>query len=131
MKTGKNISTFMVQVIFGLKIGYSENLLSIEQMKEEIEKAVEKVKEFTFSGTLTQTTIFAVGSRKTFCYEEPAVIISSGIYPRYPVEISVFKKQFTEFIGELATLLKQERVAIQFSDESFMLETDHCTKPDL
>ena len=64
-------------------------------------------------------------------YEEPAVSINTSIYPRFPEEIARFKNNFIQFIGHLATALKQERVAIRFSDESLMLETEYCTKPDL
>ncbi|OGX06998.1 MAG: hypothetical protein A2Z88_00670 [Omnitrophica WOR_2 bacterium GWA2_47_8] len=128
-KTGKNISTFTASVILGLKVGYSETLLTLQQVKEETKKAASAVEGFTFSGTINSAEIFAAGPWGQ--YEEPAVIISTGIYPRFPMEVENFKNQFTAFIGELATNLQQERVAVQFSDESFMLETEYCTEPDI
>jgi len=42
-----------------------------------------------------------------------------------------FKTNFIQFIGRLTTTLKQERVTIRFTNESLMLETEYCTKPDL
>jgi len=128
-RTGKNIPTFTASVLLGLKVGYTETLHTIDQVKEAIKTAVAKVEGYTFSGTLTPTSIYANGSWGV--YEEPALIISASIYPRFPMEVEKFKTNFTAFIGHLATDLKQERVAVVFSDESFMLETEHCKEPDL
>lgn len=128
-KTGLNIKTFEASVILGLTIGYSGKQIATEQLRQAVKDSASKVENYTFSGTFTQTHIMVIG--KGGEYEEPAVSIDTSIYPRFPEEKESFKNNFIQFIGYLATALKQERVAIRFSDESLMLETKFCTKPDL
>jgi len=128
-RTGENIPTFMASVLLGLKVGYTETLHTINEVKAAINSARDKVSGYTFSGSLTTSGIYASGSWGT--YEEPSILISTSIYPRFPMEVKKFKTDFICFIGYLATELGQERVAVQFSDESFMLETEHCKEPDL
>ena len=128
-KTGLQIPTFCASVVLGRKVGYTEELLSFIEVKQAIVAAAASVEGFTFSGTLTETVIYAVGPWGT--YQEPAILIQSSIYPRFPVERDKFKEGFTSFVVHLATDLHQERAAVQFSDESFMLETEHCKEPDL
>lgn len=64
-------------------------------------------------------------------YNEQAVLIESSIYPRFPEQIVVFKKKITEFVGSLAVELKQERISVRFTDESFIIETKYCKNPDI
>lgn len=128
-KTGLHIKTFEVTATLGLNIGYSKNQISIDEAIQAIGKAACTIDGFTFSGTVTLSQIIIASKSKVS--SEPALIVQSSIYPRFPENTVIFKQNFTQFIGNLATLLKQERVALRFSDESFMLETEHCTKPDL
>ncbi len=127
-KNGLNIETFEVKVILGLKVGYTNKMVSLEEIKEAIKTVAPKVKDFTFSGTLTPSEILVSGKSE---YNEPAILIESSIYPRFPESKEMFKKKFTEFIGNLAVELKQERVAIMFTDESLMIETKYCKNPDI
>jgi len=128
-KTGLNIPAFQVSVILGSRIGYTKNHLTLDEIKIAIAESSKKVKGFTFSGILTATTVLVEGEGKK--YEEKAYLIQSSIYPRYPVGKKKFKKDFSKFIGELATILRQERIIVNFSDESFIIETKYCKNPDL
>jgi len=127
-KTGLNIKTFEARVILGLRVGYSDETVSLDEVKKAIRKSASKVDGFTFSGTLTPSEIFVSGKSE---YEEPTILIETSIYPRFPEERDVFKKKFTEFIGNLAVELKQERVAIRFTDESLMVETEYGKNHDI
>ncbi len=128
-KTGLNIKTFQASAILGLRVGYSNVLITLDEVKNAIKESANKIENYTFSGTLTPTNIFV--AKKDGVYEEPAISVDTSIYPRFPEEQKKFKNNFTQFIGNLASALKQERIAIRFSDESLMLETEYCTKPDL
>ncbi len=128
-KTGLNIKTFQASAILGLRVGYSNDLISFDDVKNAIRESAERIENYTFSGTLTPTNIYV--TKKNGIYEEPAISIDSSIYPRFPENYQTFKTNFIHFIGHLATALKQERAAIRFSDESLILETEYCTKPDL
>ncbi len=128
-KTGLNIKTFQASAIIGLRVGYSNIQITLDEVKRAIKESASKIENYTFSGTFTPTNIYV--AKKNGIYEEPAISVDSSIYPRFPEEQQTFKTNFIQFIGHLATALKQERVAIRFSDESLMLETEYCTKPDL
>lgn len=128
VKTGININTFEAKVILGLKVGYSEELISLNQVKEAIRKVASSLDSFTFSGTLTPSEIIVAGKNK---YQEPCILIATSIYPRFPQEKTKFKKEFIEFIGKLAEELKQERIGIVFTDESLIIETKYCQHPDI
>jgi len=128
-KTGVNIKTFEAKCILGMKVGYSEELLTEKELRSAIKQSTSEVKDYVFSGTITKTHIIAYGKGKD--YEEPAYLVESSVYPRYLVEVQVFKEKFIEFIGKVAVSLKQERIAVVFSDESLMIETKYCQKPDI
>ena len=127
-KTGLNIVTFEARAILGLNIGYSDKRLSLDDLKTAIKKTVSKMNGYTFSGTLTPTEIVVSGETE---YNEPAVLIETPIYPRFPEEKNRFKEKFIEFMGNLAVELRQERVAVRFTDESLMIETKYCQNPDI
>lgn len=128
-QTGLNIPTFEGSFILGLRQGYGGKTISLEEVKAAIKKVASEISDFVFSGTLITTTIIAQG--KGVDYEEPGVLISSSIYPRFPQSRNEFKQKFTEFAGKLAVELKQERTGLKFTDESFLLETKYCKKSDI
>ena len=127
-KTGLNIKTFEVRVILGLKVGYTNKIISFDEVSNAIKTSALKVNNFTFSGTLTPSEIIVSGERE---YQEPAILIESSIYPRYPEEQGIFKRKFIQFVGHLAVELHQERVSLRFTDESLMIETKYCKNPDI
>jgi len=125
---GMNINTFEAKVILGLKVGYSEELITLNQVKSAIREIAPTIEGYTFSGTLTPGEIIVAGKNE---YQEPCILITTSIYPRFPQEKTKFKKEFIEFIGKLAEELKQERIGITFTDESLMIETKYCKHPDI
>lgn len=127
-KVGKPIKTFEARAIIGLKVGYSEKLLSQSQVIDAVKK-IAKNTDYAFSGTLTETKIIVCVTGNN--YYESAVEIFTSIYPRFVMQESRFKKDFQDFIGKVAVELKQERVNIRFTDESILLETKHCKNPVL
>lgn len=128
-KTGLNITTFEAKVLIGRNVGYTSEKIDVSDFKNAIKKAVKRVDGYTFSGTITETTILASGVGKD--YEEQGYELYTSIYPRFPIEVKEFKEKFTKFISELALILKQQRVCVRFSDETFMIETKYCENPDL
>lgn len=127
-KTGLNTDFFEASVLVGLNIRNNGEILEIKGVESAIKKVSEKI-DYIFSGTITPTKILVVGKNKN--YEEIAVLIWTSIYPRFPLERESFKNGFIKFVGELLTELKQDRTAINFTDESIMIETEHCKNPDL
>lgn len=127
-KTGLNMDFFEGSALIGLSIGNTGEILSIGDVESAIKKISEEIN-YVFSGTITPTKILVVGKNKD--YEEDAVLIWTSIYPRFPVEKEIFKSEFVKFVGSLLSELKQDRTAINFTDESMMIETENCKNPDL
>ncbi len=127
-KTGLNTEFFEGSALVGLNIANTGEVLDVKDVESAIKKVSEGIN-YVFSGTITPTKILVAGKNKN--YEENAALVWTSIYPRFPLEKETFKKDFLNFIGELLTELKQDRTAINFTDESLMIETEHCKNPDL
>ncbi|MDP3917591.1 MAG: hypothetical protein Q8Q30_00230 [Candidatus Woesebacteria bacterium] len=127
-KTGLNINFFEASAIIGLNIGNTGKSLGVVDVEFAIKKVSEAI-DYVFSGTITPAKILVAGKNKN--YEENAVLVWTSVYPRFPVEKEKFKSDFTNFIGELLSALRQDRTSINFTDECMMIETEHCKNPDL
>ena len=127
-KTGLNTDFFEASVLVGLNLGNTSETLSIADVESAIKKVSEEIN-YVFSGTITLTKILVTGKNKN--YEEDAVLVWTSIYPRFPIEKESFKNDFVKFVGFLLVELEQDRTAINFTDESMMIETENCKNPDL
>ncbi len=127
-KTGLNTDFFEASVLVGLNLGNTGETLSIGDVESAIKKVSEEIN-YVFSGTITLTKILVAGKNKN--YEEDAVLVWTSIYPRFPIEKENFKNGFVKFVGFLLVELEQDRTAINFTDESVMIETENCKNPDL
>lgn len=125
-KIGLNTDFYEGFAIIGLSS--KETKYTFEDLQDIVDKVAIKVG-YVFSGTLTPTKIQVAGVNKG--YKEDAVLIWTSIYPRFKVEKAKFRNDFIQFIGEILLEMHQERTAINFSDESLMIETKYCLKPDL
>lgn len=128
-KIGLDTETFEARAIIGMRVRYSNALITKNEVKIALKEASRKIEDYTFSGNLVETEIVVSGKDKD--YEEQAYLVETSVYPRFPVEVQKFKEKFIELIGNLAVSLKQERVAIRFSDQSLILETKYCKNPDI
>lgn len=127
-KTGLNTDFFEASVLVGLNLGNTSETLSIADVESAIKKVSEEIN-YVFSGTITLTKILVTGKNKN--YEEDAVLVWTSIYPRFSIEKESFKNDFVKFVGFLLVELEQDRTAINFTDESMMIETENCKNPDL
>ena len=127
-KTGLNTDFFFFFFLVGLNLGNTGETWSIGDVESAIKKVSEEIN-YVFSGTITLTKILVAGKNKN--YEEDAVLVWTSIYPRFPIEKESFKNDFIKFVGFLLIELEQDRTAINFTDESIMIETEHCKNPDL
>ncbi len=127
-KTGLNTEFFEASVLVGLSIRNTRETLEIKDVESAIKKVTEEIN-YVFSGTITPTKILVAGKNKD--YEENAALIWTSIYPRFPIEKENFKNEFVKFVGSLLIELRQDRTAINFTDESMMIETEYCKNSDL
>ena len=54
--------------------------------------------------------------------EEPSLTLSIIQYPKFPQPETILKEAFTKLITKLMIDLEQNRIVVQFPDETIMLE---------
>jgi hypothetical protein len=120
--------TFTAKLTIGLNKGYSNELISIEEFKEALLEAQQKIKsvyEIVLSAKLTPCEILFLGQ------EEPSMELQFIQYPKFPQEESVLKKAIIELTKLLMITLEQNRVVIVFTDETIMLEQSAEIDPNI
>ncbi|SEA56094.1 hypothetical protein SAMN05443667_105250 [Flavobacterium gillisiae] len=118
--------TFNATITLGLEVGYSEELYNKEYLLNELQ-AYQKLR------------IDEVGIYLSASISECDIVLSGQIekhlklefinYPKFPLELEVFKKEILELGSYLLNRMKQNRTVIVFSDETIMLEIDEAIDP--
>ena len=111
--------TFNVSFVIGRNIGYSNNLLSIEEIEQAIlkgQKIINDKYKVPLSAKLTECKIVFLGQN------EPSVEISFIQYPKFPIDELNYKLAIIELVKLLMDLLQQNRIVIVFPDNTMSLE---------
>jgi hypothetical protein len=61
--------------------------------------------------------------------EEKHIKLEFINYPKFPLEVEVFKQEIIELSTHLLTKTQQNRTVIVFTDETIMLEIDEAIDP--
>jgi len=120
--------TFTAQVNLGLNKGYSDELISLVKVKEELLSAQTKIKEdfnIVLSAKLRHCEILCLGQ------EEPSIELEFIQYPKFPSEEQSLKKAILGLTKMLIIKLEQNRIVIVFSDETIMLEQSETIDPKI
>ena len=113
--------TFKAIATLGLKRGYTEEVISINDFKEKLAIAQQRVHEqfnIQLSTKVSPCSIVFLGQN------EPSVDLSFIQYPKFPNEESQLKEGILLLVEILMISLDQNRVVIVFEDEIYMLEED-------
>lgn len=113
--------TFPAEATFGLKRGYSNELITIEEFKSKLGEAQKKVASqmnIKLSAKITPCTIVFSGQ------DEDSISLSFIQYPKFPYEMEKLKNAIIRLIEILMNSLKQNRVVVVFNDETVMMEED-------
>ncbi len=113
--------TFRAEATVGLKRGYSNELISINEFKNKLTGAQKEIfseMNMKLSVKITPCTIVFSGQ------DEESISLSFIQYPKFPYEIEKMKNGIIRFIEILMQNLDQNRVVIVFDDETIMLEED-------
>ena len=111
--------TFNASFVIGRNIGYSNNLLSIEEIEQAIlkgQKIINDKYKVPLSAKLTECKIVFLGQN------EPSVEISFIQYPKFPIDELNYKLAIIELVKLLMDLLQQNRIVIVFPDNTMSLE---------
>lgn len=123
-----SIKTYTAKVTIGLFKGYSRELISIEEFKDALLEAQQKIKseyDIALSAKLIPCEILFLGQ------EEPSIELQFIQYPKFPVEEAKLKKEIIALTEFVMIKLEQNRVVIVFTDETVMLEQSTEIDPNI
>ena len=109
----KTCLTWQAQIFCGLRVGYAEEILSIEKVYRICQEYVDEI---GWCVTVTPTMFIYKNGH------EPGVIIGIIQYPRFLSSHDVLRERTIELAKQLLTELKQLRVSIAFPKITIMLE---------
>lgn len=122
----KSIKTFTATITIGLEIGYSEEHYNkdclINELQEYQKKRIDESGVY-LSASVSECIIVLSGQ------VEKHLKLEFINYPKFPLEVEVFKKEVVKLGSFLLYKIQQNRTVIVFSDETIMLEIDEAIDP--
>ncbi|MNF93084.1 hypothetical protein D3C85_1041070 [compost metagenome] len=125
MKT-KSIKTFTAVITLGLEIGYSKEYYNKEYLINELQEyQKQRINEASIylSASISECNIVLSGQ------DEKHIKLEFINYPKFALEIEVFKKEIVKLGSHLLHKMQQNRTVIIFSDDTIMLEIDEVIDP--
>jgi hypothetical protein len=125
MKT-KAIKNFTAVITLGLEIGYSKELYKKEYLVQTLQEYQrQRIDEASIylSASISECTIVLGGQ------EEKHIKLEFINYPKFPLDVEVFKQEIIELGTHFLKEMQQNRTVIVFTDETIMLEIDATIDP--
>lgn len=125
MKT-KSIKTFTAVITLGLEIGYSKENYNEEYLINELQEyQKQRIDEsgVYLSASVSECNIVLSGQ------VERHLKLEFINYPKFPLEVEVFKKEIVKLGSHLLNKMQQNRTVIVFPDETIMVEIDEAIDP--
>lgn len=126
--TKKSVPPFKATVTFGLQKHYTEEIIPKEAIFREIhtyQKRMLDEKKFYLSIAVSETLILLNSQR------EPHLVFNFINYPLSPLPVQELKQHIEQFVEHLMTLFQQNRVVIEYLDETTMLEFSSDIDPKI
>ena len=122
----KSIKTFTAVITLGLEIGYSKEHYNKEYLINELQKyQKQRIDEaiIYLSASISECNIVLSGQN------EKHIKLEFINYPKFPLEVEVFKNEIIKLGSHLLNKMQQNRTVIVFPDETIMLEVDEGIDP--
>lgn len=126
--TRKSIEPFKATISFGLQKGYTDEFISKEAIISEIndyQKRLANEKGIYLSISISETIITLIGQK------EPHLVFNFINYPRFPLHVQELKQNIEHLTEHLMSLFQQNRVVIEYLDETVMLEFSNEVDPKI
>ena len=120
--------TFIAKAVIGLKQGYTEKSISIDEFKSSLLTEQNNIYEkynLALSAKLSSCEIMFLGQ------EELSIELTFIQYPKFLQEENEIKKAIIELIEGMMIKLCQNRIVIVFTDETIMLEKSDEIDPKI
>lgn len=118
--------TWKASVTMGRNIGYSNELISIDEITETIaivQQEIANQLKVKLSAKLTPCIIVFAGQK------EDSVTLDFIQYPKFLYEESKLKEAVLQFTKKLMVSFNQNRIVVVFLDETIMLEQSDTIDP--
>ena len=127
MKNKKvSVKPFSAKLTLGLELGYTKKLIEKSEIIKSIQKyqnQLIKDKNLVLSVSISECEIVLSGQI------EPHLKINFINYPKFPLEEKKLKIEIEELTKYLMKKFEQNRVVIQYLDETVMLENSELIDP--
>ncbi len=121
-----SIKTYTATITLGLERGYTKSLYSKDHVIGALQSYQKKriaEANIYLSASITDCNIVLSGQN------EPHLKLEFINYPKFPLDIEVFKKEIIDLGTHLLHAMKQNRTVIVFTDETYMLEVNKEIDP--
>lgn len=121
-----SINSFSAKVTLGLEIGYTKKLIEksrIIKSLQEYQDQLIKEKNIILSVSISTCKIVLSGQ------VEPHLNLNFINYPKFPLEEKTLKIEIENLTKYLMTKFEQNRVVIEYLDETIMLENSELIDP--
>ena len=118
--------SFSATITLGLEFGYNREPLDksmVIKYLHSYQDALINEKNIHLSASITECSIVLSG------HNEPHVRLGFINYPRFPLDIVVLKNEIEKLAKHLMTVCEQNRVVVEFMDETVMFEFSEKTDP--
>ena len=122
----KSVKTFSAKVTIGLEKAYDKEKIEKDRVIEFIQKIQNELiknKSIYLSVSVSECEIVMSGQI------EPHLVLNFINYPKFPLEEDVLKMEIEELTKKLASQFKQNRVVIEYLDETVMFEQNDNIDP--
>ena len=123
-----SVEPFRAKVTFGLNKGYTAEVINRDDFIKKIQIYQDNLireDKIYLSVSISETSIVLNGQN------EPHLILNFINYPKFPLDPIVLKIQIQKLIEKMMILFEQNRVVIEFIDETVMLEYSSDIDPKI
>ncbi|PWK19097.1 hypothetical protein [Xanthomarina spongicola] len=120
------IQPFSAKVTLGLEIGYTQktiNKSAIITFIQDYQNQLLKEKDVILSVSLSDCEIVLSGQ------VEPHLNLNFINYPKFPLEVKILKFEIENLTNSLMNKFEQNRVVIEYMDETIMFENSELIDP--
>jgi len=118
--------SFQATITIGLELGYTKEVYGknflIKELQVYQKRRIDEAGIY-LSASVSECSIVLSGQN------EPHVRLEFINYPKFPLEVEVFKKEIIDLGTYLLNKMQQNRTVIIFSDETVMLEQNEAIDP--
>lgn len=124
----KSLKPFKAIVNFGLHRAYSEESISKEDIIKEIQAyQIQLIKEKKIFLSVSISESLVVLNNQM----EPHITLNFINYPRFPLDPLILKLEIESLVKKLMDIFNQNRVVIEYHDETVMLEYSEEVDPKI